>query len=185
MEKENIEELFNELQGSFDLEEPSDGHQQRFLDKLNRSNDVIVMDTKRSYWKPLAIAASFALIAALSFGYLNTTPTTQEQLAEISPEASASHLYFAALIEEQVKELESEGSPDTQRLIDDTMIQLNKLETNYQRLEQDLLNGGNSQLILGAMITNFQTRIDLLQEVMTKIENIKNLKNQNDENYTI
>ena len=65
------------------------------------------------------------------------------------------------------------------------MIQLNKLEINYKKLEQDLLNGGNSKLILSAMITNFQTRIDLLQEVMDKIENIKTFKNYDDENITI
>ncbi len=35
------------------------------------------------------------------------------------------------------------------------------------------------------MITNFQTRIDLLQEVMDKIENIKTFKNYDDENITI
>ena len=56
---------------------------------------------------------------------------------------------------------------------------------NYKVLEQDLLNGGNSKLILSAMITNFQTRIDLLQDVLDQVENIKNLKNYNDENYTI
>jgi hypothetical protein len=35
------------------------------------------------------------------------------------------------------------------------------------------------------MITNFQTRIDLLQDVLDQVENIKNLKNYNDANYTI
>jgi len=65
------------------------------------------------------------------------------------------------------------------------MAQLTKLEINYKKLEQDLIGGGNSKLILSAMITNFQTRIDLLQEVMDKIENIKTFKNYDDENITI
>jgi len=65
------------------------------------------------------------------------------------------------------------------------MIQLKKLETNYKQLETDLINGGNDKLILSAMITNFQTRIDLLQDVINQIETIKNLKNYNDENLTI
>ena len=88
-------------------------------------------------------------------------------------------------IEDQIKELENESTPETKILVDDAMIQLNKLEINYKKLEQDLLNGGNSKLILSAMITNFQTRIDLLQEVMDKIENIKTFKNYDDENITI
>jgi predicted nucleic acid-binding Zn-ribbon protein len=108
-----------------------------------------------------------------------------EQLAKISPEASQTQFYFANLIEEQIKELENESTPETKILVDDTMAQLTKLEINYKKLEQDLINGGNSKLILSAMITNFQTRIDLLQEVMDKIENIKTFKNYDDENITI
>ncbi len=70
-------------------------------------------------------------------------------------------------------------------MVDDTIIQLNKLETNYQKLEQDLLNGGNSKIILNAMIINFQTRIDLLKEVLNNVKEIKKLKSYNDENFTI
>ena len=113
----------------------------------------------------------------------NTSPTIEQQVAEISPEVSQTQFYFASLIEEQVRQLENESTPETQKIIDDTMIQLNKLDTNYKVLEQDLLNGGNSKLILSAMITNFQTRIDLLRDVINQIETIKNLKNYNDENF--
>ena len=56
---------------------------------------------------------------------------------------------------------------------------------DYIKLEGELLNGGNSKLILSAMITNFQIRIDLLNDVLNQIETIKNLKNYNDENFTI
>ena len=34
MEKENIDKLFDKLQGAYDTEEPIGGHQQRFLEKL-------------------------------------------------------------------------------------------------------------------------------------------------------
>jgi hypothetical protein len=81
--------------------------------------------------------------------------------------------------------LEGARTPKTKKIIDDTMVQLNKLDANYKVLEQDLLDGGNSKLILSAMITNFQTRIDLLQDVLDQVENIKNLKNYDDENFTI
>ena len=133
----------------------------------------------------MSIAASVAILIGIGLGVLNTRPTLEEQVAEISPEVSQSHFYFASLIEEQVRLLESESSPDTQRIVDDTMVQLKKLKDDYNQLEQDLVNGGNSKLILSAMITNFQTRIDLLQDVLDKIETIKNFKNYEDEDYTI
>lgn len=186
LRNENLEELFKELEGSFDLKEPAEGHQLRFLAKLNASKGVVSLPgRKRNWWKPLSIAASVVLLIGLGIGFLNQPQTVEQRVAEISPEASQTHFYFASLIEEQVRELEKESSPETEAIISDTMQQLDKLEENYKQLEQDLLNGGDSRLILSAMIVNFQTRIDLLQEVMNQIDSIKNLKTFDDENFTI
>lgn len=186
MNEENLDKLFEGLQGKFDIADPDAGHRQRFLEKLNASKGVMTLTRKKIvWWKPLSIAASVALVFAIGFMLLNSRPTLEQQVAQISPEVSHSQLYFASLIEEQVKVLESESTPETRKMVDDTMLQLNKLEKDYMNLEQDLLNGGNSKLILSAMITNFQTRIDLLQDVLNQIEQIKNFKPYNDENYTI
>jgi len=185
-EDRKIEEMFKTLKGSFDTEEPEAGHEQRFLEKLSKTNGVIRLTPKKhSWWRPLSIAASIMLLFAVGTSLYTNQPSMDDQLAKISPEASQTQFYFASLIEDQIKEMENESTPETKILVDDAMIQLNKLEINYKKLEQDLLNGGNSKLILSAMITNFQTRIDLLQEVMDKIENIKTFKNYDDENITI
>lgn len=181
MKEENIDALFKALEGNFDTARPPEGHRDRFLEKLQPSGVVSITKTKKSWWKPLSIAASIAILFAVGMGIVNSNPSIEQQVAEISPEASESHFYFASLIEEQVKELESKSSPETKKMIDDAMLQLEKLETNYAKLEQDLLNGGNSKLILSAMITNFQTRIDLLQDVMNRIDTINNLNTLNDE----
>ncbi len=186
LKNENLEELFNSLRGEFDTEEPAEGHEQRFLDKLDTMQGVVSLRRqKRNWWKPLSIAASIVLLIGLGIGYISSEPSIEERVAEISPEASQTHFYFANLVEEQVRELEKLDSPETKTIIEDTMSQLQKLEEDYSKLEKDLLEGGDSRLILSAMITNFQTRIDLLEEVMNQIDAIKNLKTYNDENFTI
>ncbi|PWL37573.1 hypothetical protein DKG77_14795 [Flagellimonas aquimarina] len=186
MSKDNLEQLFERLQDDFDFEEPKSGHQERFLEKLSQTNGVVTLHQKRTvWWKPLSVAASIALVCLLGLQVFNSRPNIKEQVVEIAPEVSKTEFYFASLIEEQVQQLKDEKSPETAKLVDDTLQQLEKLELNYQNLEQELVNGGNSKIILNAMITNFQTRIDLLKEVLTNIENIKNLKAYNDENITI
>ncbi|NND79240.1 MAG: hypothetical protein HKN53_05020 [Maribacter sp.] len=186
MEKDEFRDVFKNLQGTFDTEEPKAGHSERFLEKLNNANQVITLQKKkRNWWRPLAIAASVAVLCLITIGVYNSNPTIDQKVAKISPEVSNTQVYFASLIEDQVKLLENESSPEAQKIISDTMIQLKKLETNYKKLETDLINGGNDKLILSAMITNFQTRIDLLEDVVNQIETIKNLKNYNDENFTI
>ncbi|MBT8308123.1 MAG: hypothetical protein KJN85_14390 [Maribacter sp.] len=186
MEKDDLKEVFKGLEGTFDLAEPEAGHKERFLEKLNKANQVVTLrKKKKNWWRPLSIAASVAVLCLVAIGVYTSRPTLDEQVAQISPEVSNTQVYFASLIEDQVKQLENESSPEAQKIISDTMIQLKKLETNYKQLETDLINGGNDKLILSAMITNFQTRIDLLQDVINQIETIKNLKNYNDENFTI
>ncbi len=187
MKEDNIDSLFNELQGQFDTEEPMVGHEARFLDKLNTAQGTISINRGNPgiWWKPLSIAASVVLLCVLGLSLININPTMEQQVADISPEVSDTRLYFTALIEQQVNELQALSNSDTEGVIAEVLGQLKKLDANYQRLEQDLINGGDANLILSAMIQNFQTRIALLQEVRNQIESIENLKNYNDENVTI
>ena len=186
MKKENLESLFEELKGQFDTETPDTGHENRFLQKLNASKNVTLIEEKEKPWFwPFSIAAAVLILCAVGISSYLYSPSLDEQVAEISPEVSRTEFYFASLIEEQVNQLERESTPETRQIIEDTMQQLKKLEDNYTHLESDLIEGGNSKLILSAMITNFQTRIDLLQDVLGKIETIKNLKNYDDANTTI
>jgi len=185
MKEENLENLFKRLQDDFDFEEPTVGHQERFLEKLNQTRGVATLPRKRNWWRPLSIAASIALVCVLGLQWFNNEPTIKEQVVEISPEVSETEFYFASLIEEQVQILKQEKSPETAKLVDDTLLKLGELEADYKVLEQELVNGGNSKMLLNAMITNFQIRIDLLKEVLANVETIKNLNPQDDENFTI
>ncbi|KAB5485670.1 MULTISPECIES: hypothetical protein [Flagellimonas] len=186
MSKDSLDNLFGRLQGEFDVEEPQSGHQERFLDKLNRAKGTVSIHRKKnSWWKPLSIAASVTVVAILGYQAFGPTPSIKQQVVEIAPEAGRTEFYFANLIEQQVQQLKDEKSPETAQLVDDTLSQLQRLQKDYRSLEQDLVNGGDSKIIMNAMIINFQTRIDLLREVLSQIENIKNLKSQNDESFTI
>ncbi|MEP0213552.1 MAG: hypothetical protein ABJD66_10085 [Cellulophaga sp.] len=177
----DIDNLFKELKGSFDTQEPSTTHTANFIEKLNATKKT----PKKFSWKLFAIAASIAFLCSIGFTLFYQKQTTNEQIAEIAPEVNETKFYFASLINTQVNELKKETSPSTKKIIDDTLIQLNKLESDYKKLEKNLLNGGNTKLILSAIITNYQTRIDLIRDVMAQIDTIKNLKKYNDENSTL
>ncbi|WP_158976323.1 hypothetical protein [Cellulophaga sp. L1A9] len=186
MKKDNIDDLFEHLKGGWDTEEPKNGHELRFLEKLNTINDVKSLPVKKgNSFKFLFIAASLLLVFGLGFLFVNQSYSINEQVVALSPEISNTEFYFANVIEQEVKKLQNENSPETKKIVDDTMIQLSKLEKNYKSIERDLINGGNSKLILSAMIVNFQTRIDLLDDVLQQIEEIKNIKKNKHENTII
>jgi hypothetical protein len=184
-QNESIEELFGKLEGSFDVSSPPKGHRERFQERLGSSAGASGPRKQGSWWRNLSIAASIALLLSASVFLFQKEPSMEARVARISPEVSETSQYFAGLVTRQVRELQKMGSPETQPMIADALKQLETLEKDYRKLEEDLVAGGNSKFILSAMIQNFQTRIDLLQEVMERVEEIKQFKNESHENNTI
>ena len=187
MHKDTIDNLFDNLKGEFDINEPSLGHELRFLDKL-KENGVVSDDSKRSSginWKPfLAIAASLVICLSV-FMTIQNEPEALD-LASVSTELSETQDFFTATIENELKKLNQERSPLTEGIITDALKQVQFLETNYQNLKTDLTEGGNDQRVIYAMITNFQNRIDMSNTVLEQIETIKELKiNKNEPKNTI
>lgn len=178
-EKNTLESIFGELRGSFDLEHPSGGHRERFMQRLGHKA-ARREGRRRRLWRPLSVAAAAALFLTASVFLIKPQPGMDAQVARIAPEVSQTTDYFANLVAVQIRQLEEQSSPETRPMIDDALRQLRQLEADYRQLESDLVAGGNTKLILSAMITNFQTRIDLLQDVMQRIEQIKQFKNNTD-----
>lgn len=82
--------------------------------------------------------------------------------------------------------LNNERSPLTEQIITDAIEQIQLLENDYQKLKTDLTESGNDQRVINAMISNFQSRIEILNTVLEQIETIKELKfNTNEPKNTI
>jgi DNA-directed RNA polymerase beta' subunit len=175
--KDNIEQLFENLDSQFDIEVPNLGHQQRFIDKLNKTETKLA-SRKTNYWKPLlAVAASVVLILSI---VLNIKPdTTQKDLASISPELAETQNFFSNTIAFELNKLKTEKSPETQTLVNDALLRLDRLELEYKNLKLNLTESGEDQRVIYAMITNFQNRIDVLQSTLLQIEALKTLKQNN------
>jgi hypothetical protein len=185
MSKDNLNIIFKNVEGQFDTEEPAIGHNQRFLDKLNNQNNVVITHKKSAFklWKPiLSVAASVVLLLTISFAVLKSNDSTD--LASISPEMATTQDFFTSTITSELKKLNSEESPEYQDLIVDTMFQIKILEENYEQLKLDLSTSGQDERVIYAMISNFQDRIDLLQNVVEQIDDLKQTKNEQNENST-
>ncbi|MGW1456340.1 DUF4179 domain-containing protein [Salegentibacter agarivorans] len=187
MKKDNINELFKEL--DFDNKEPASGHKARFLRKLEeqngKTNNSGSRPHKRSIWAPMLSVAAILAIAFMVFaGFFNeNTRRNSGELASVSPEMKETQQFYTQLIKTELATLETENTPETEAIVNDALTQLEKLETEYEKLKKDLQNSGKDKRVIYAMISNFQQRINLLNEVLEQIENIKTLKNQSDENY--
>ena len=179
MKKDNIETLFDRLQGEFDVFESPEGHQKRFMDRLQKQEQS---PRQVFAWKKvISIAAAIAVILTIGPFMLNTE-TRAADLASVSPEMEQTQSFFTTAINNEIQTLKSFDSPETESLIRDALMQIDILEEKYQILMVDLVDSGYDQRVIYAMINNFQKRIDLLENVINTIKEIKNLNNQKNEN---
>lgn len=175
MKQDSIEQLFKRFENKFDTELPGEDHQALFLEKLQRLEESKQEKSARTLtWiKPLLVAASVLFIVGVVFS--NALPGQDIDLADISPELEQTQTFFTQAIERELFSLKEKASPETQKLVDNALAQINKLETQYAGLKVDLLESGQDKRVIYAMIDNFQNRSALLEQVLEQIEAIKKL----------
>ncbi|MBT8317174.1 MAG: hypothetical protein HKP59_06085 [Lutibacter sp.] len=176
--KDNLEHIFKNLENQFDLEEPSIGHFNRFEARLNKTTTPKKNFKLFSY---VAVAASIVLLFGVWLG--TSFSSSGMELATISPEMQETQSYFVSVIKNELATIENERNNDTEQLINDALLQINKLEDQYSKLTLELKESTEDKRIIYAMISNFQQRIDVLQSLLIQIEDLKQLKTQNNEKY--
>jgi hypothetical protein len=91
--------------------------------------------------------------------------------------------YFVSTIHQELKVLEKNRSLETEGIIEGALEQLEELEDSYQAFVKELNIEGNSRQIISEMIQNYQQRLEILENVLKQIEEIKNLNLLKDEIY--
>jgi len=173
-----IEDLFEGLRGQWDTEEPRLGHQQRFLKKLKDKKQK----KQTGFLYRIIVPAAAAILIVLGALLIYEPATPQPQFAKVSPQVKETEKYFASIIENELIKLQKENSPETKILVKDALTKLKSLEEDYDKLLHELATKGENKKIIHAMITNLQTRISFLEEVLVQIENVKKLKENYNEN---
>ena len=173
-ENDNLQNLFQKYRNNLDIQELNSNHKDLFLNKLQNKK------TKQNYFISFAIAASLLFIAGILFLY-NYNPKPKN-LEFASVETRQTDSIFTILIEKELIKIKEKKSPTNEVIIKDALKQMKTLDIDYQNIIQELKNDGENKSIIMALITNLQTRISFLQNVMQHLESnekIKNLPNEN------
>lgn len=187
MKNKDFDNLFRDL--DFDIEEPNGGHRDRFSKKLknHKTNDDSSKGQVRNLWiNILSVAASLLVVFFVISEYAGPNAASKNsELASISPEMKQTQDFYTGMIRQELIAMNAEKTPETEVIIKDALIQMKKLEKQYANLKSDLVASGKDNRVIHAMIQNFQQRIDLLNDVLKQIREIKTLNTQNHENTII
>jgi hypothetical protein len=169
------------------------GHEARFEARLAKEFNSETLKQK-SPWLQWVVAA--VLVVGLGvFGWNNigtpaiegvemvaldnvTIVEKQVTMADISPELKQIENFYKTSINVQLASLEF--SEENQELVDGYMQRLGDLDTAYKELSAEMAAVGPTEVILTAQIDNLKFRLELLFKLKEKL---KELKNQNDEQF--
>ncbi|SFR50409.1 hypothetical protein SAMN04490243_2374 [Robiginitalea myxolifaciens] len=97
-------------------------------------------------------------------------------LGDLSPDLKKVETYYTASINLELANLEI--SDDNKKVVDDFMARLKELDEAYSELSRELNEIGPNEETINAMIRNLQLRLNLLQQLNEKLEEIKQSKNE-------
>mmetsp|Transcript_9604 Transcript_9604/g.11184 ORF Transcript_9604/g.11184 Transcript_9604/m.11184 type:complete len:175 (-) Transcript_9604:1882-2406(-) len=172
--EDKLHNFFSE--NDFDFQEPHSGHLERFERKLNQPKNI-----NRTSWKWLSVAASVVLVIGFWLG--SNHQKQMIDLADVSPKLEEVQDYFVSTINQELKSVEKNRNLETETIIEEALDQLEELEDNYRLFILELNSEGNKTKIINSMIKNYQQRLQILENVLQQIEQIKNPNLLNDEIY--
>lgn len=166
------------------------GHEAKFKERLQAEFEYEETSTKMIYLKLAAVAIVAVISTVLILTNLNlsiaenTIPSansTQISLGDVSPELKTIEDYYTASIKLELATIDI--SPEHELLVNSYIEELAVINRAYDDLEHDLNEFGVTEEVINAMIENLQLRLELLQDLKEKLNNLKQDKNENNSRY--
>ncbi|MEE9364704.1 MAG: hypothetical protein V3U92_19050 [Cellulophaga sp.] len=165
------------------------GHKERFLNRLEEE-----IPRKKRHFLNWKIAASIVLILSSGVYFFNTKDsvdpinnaivekdtspnnTNTITLSKLSPDLKTVEEYYVTNIGLVLSELEISDS--NKALVDSFMERLSELNTEYETLNKELNQVGPNDQTINALINNLQLRLQLLEKLKIKLNELKSSRNE-------
>jgi len=173
----------------------SKGHEDLFKARLDNAFGEAPKKDFTMYYK---MAAVFIIAVLSTVFVLNKTgipsdnpdpngaevaTTTKISLGDISPDLKTIEDYYLTSIKLELATLEPSSEYDD--MVNSYLDELKTINRAYDELEQDLNEYGISEEIINAMIDNLQLRLELLQDLKQKLNNLNPKQNESNPVYQI
>lgn len=170
-----IEEIIRKNRGEFDDREPSDGHLERFSFKL--ATRLHAGRTKKSILPYLLKAAVVTLLVTLSSlwtfdHFVRPNLKKTMTLSEVSPEYREVETYYVHqvnLMETDISAIDLDN-PEQKQIM---MQELASMDSTYVELQKELKANPDDKRIIDAMITHYQTKIEVMSYILNQLRQIK------------
>ena len=165
-----LEDKIRKNREHYDVHEPDNGHFDRFASRLDEEFHQSDRKTLRINWR---IAATIILIAGLMgvlvFQYSSNSSNVQAN--QLSDELTQVMDHYDRLTDQRLNDINTCAASDEEAARIDAMarIQLEELEKDATVLQEELSKDESNDRVYGALVTNYRTRIKILDSIINKI----------------
>lgn len=170
----------------------SDGHEARFLEKLDTALPRKTLGNNR--FSVFQVAASVVILLGMTFGAYKfyqepqpigtevvTTENPQKEqqlksLGDISPDLKLVEDYYLANINLELSKVKL--TPENKDLFDGYVVRLAELNQEYKRLSVELTENGPNELTVSALIDNLKLRLNLLYRLKEQLHDLNTSENR-------
>lgn len=183
----DIRTLF-EKERNITNEKMTEGHQARFLDKL----DEALPQHEKPKFNWLKVAASIVIALGMSiatYHYFSVKPSIDEvvnneteinvkpknkTLGDISPDLKKVEDYYVANINLELSKVKI--TPENKELFDGYVAKLEELNEEYNSLSLELTNNGPDELTINALINNLKLRLNLMYRLQKQLKRMNSIE---------
>jgi hypothetical protein len=172
---DQLEKLILSQKDKIQNDQLHEGHAERFALKLNRFQH-------RRKKRMFAYISSIAAVLLIAI-FISVRPQFEAQtlkLSDVSQHYSDVEFYYTSSIKRQTKKLELLSKQIESNQVLKLMIEeAEKYDKIYDQLCHDLEATPNDQRVINALIVYYQTKLEVINKILTEIENKQITKDEN------
>ena len=165
-----LEEKIRKNRKQYDVHEPGEGHVERFTRKLDEEFHADKPHSRRLIWR---VAAAILVLVSVSgmLLYQYTGNSSSAMAGAVNDELSLVADHYDRLAAQKLDDINNCAGSDEEAAKIDSMAkaQLDQLEKDASLLKEELDRDESNDRVYGALVTNYRTRIKILDNIITKI----------------
>lgn len=177
----SLEEIVLRHKESFDDLEPNEGHFERFESRLNKQKTKTV-EIKINVLIRVA-AAVLILISGAIWIIINQTSKTVPYNG-YTQEIQEVEYYYSTLVSEKMSQIKQySNDPELkEKLIQE---EFNELDSLNNVLQKELKTTPGDERVINAIISHYQTKVEILNQILDDLQSIKHIKTEDHESTEI
>ena len=164
-----FENIMDENQAFFNTEEPSEGHFERFEQKLRLQNNRIIFRRKLFTIGKVAAIIVLVVFTAVAIRYnVDTKSDYNTARIEKSSEMNEAEQFYSRMLElsyENIKQINFPNEAQKSRVLQE----VSQKDDSYTKMKEDLQKDPSNEMAQQAMINYYETRLEVVNQIVANL----------------